>query len=94
MTDHETNLAIQKKVAIRFVAMQGGVEEIRFTQEGGKPGLGASWRADAVVTIDGVEYRETLGPSILSGDSLPDIPPSAHNQTTVIFSDGTRDLIE
>lgn len=78
-----------------FLETQGGVERIRFTQEGGKPGLGAYWSANTVVTIAGAEYQETLGPRVLGGDPLPDIAPSSPPiPATVTYSDGSSEVFE
>jgi hypothetical protein len=91
----ETNLANQRKAAIAFVEQQGGVEKIRFTQEGGKPGLGAHWCASVVVTIAGEEYQEIVDIHVLGGDPLPDITPSSISiPVTVIFSDGSSEVFE
>lgn len=93
--DKETNLANQRKSAIAFLEKQGGVEKIRFTKEGGKPGLGASWRANVVVTIAGVEYRGIIGIGIRGGEPMPDIAPSSMSiPTTVVFSDGSSEVLE
>ena len=90
-----TNLANQRKAAIAFLESQGGVEKIRFVQEGGQPGLGASWRADAVVTVEGNDYRATLSPQLISSEPLPDIDPGAMRASvTVIFSDDSSEVIE
>jgi len=40
----ETNLANQREAAIAFLETQGGVEKIRFTQEGSLSGFGAVGR--------------------------------------------------
>jgi hypothetical protein len=91
----ETNVANQRKASIAFLETQGGVERIRFVQEGGQPGLGASWRADPVVTVEGNDYRATLSPRLISSEPLPDIPPEATTgPVTVIFSDGSSEVIE
>lgn len=57
----ETNLAKQRKAAIAFLETQGGVEKIRFTQEGSLSGFGARCAANAVVTVNGDEYNEISG---------------------------------
>ncbi|MGH1526223.1 hypothetical protein ACRAWC_20055 [Leifsonia sp. L25] len=91
----ETNLANQRKAAIAFLEQQGGVEKISFTQEGGKPGLGAYWCANVVVTIAGKEYQEIIGIHVLGGDPLPDIAPTSRPiPVTVVFSDGSSEVIE
>lgn len=93
--DKETNLANQRKSAIAFLEKQGGVEKITFTQEGGKPGLGASWRVDAVVTIAGADYHETIGIGIRGGEPMPHIAPSSTSiPTMVVFSDGSSEVLE
>lgn len=93
--EKSTNLANQRKAAIAFLDTQGGVEKIKFVQEGGQPGLGASWRADAVVTVKGNDYRATLSPRLISSEPLPDIAPGAtRGPVTVIFSDDSSEVIE
>lgn len=79
---------------------QPNVEKVRFTQEGGRPGLGASWRANAIATVEGNEYyviiSPTLGPSFVGGTGMPpDAPtPAPHLSLTVVYSDGTSEVIE
>lgn len=91
----EANLANQRKAAIAFLETQGGVETIRFVQEGEPPGFGATWRADAVVTVEGNDYRATLSPQLISSEPLPEIPPEATaGPVTVIFSDESSEVIE
>jgi hypothetical protein len=80
---------------VAFLETQGGVEKIRFTQEGGKPGLGALWSTNAVITIGGAEYQESIGLGVLGGDPLPDIAPaSTPIPVTVVFSDGSTQVLE
>ena len=43
---------------------QPNVEKIRFTQDGNRPGLGASWRVNAIATIEGRDYYVIIGPDI------------------------------
>ena len=91
---HRDNLAKQREAAVVFIGTQPDVEVIRFTHEGGRPGLGASWRAAAVVVIGGKHYQETLGPQIRSGDPLPTTPPSyVPKPVTVVFSDGSSEVL-
>ncbi|MEY9953114.1 hypothetical protein [Leifsonia sp. EB34] len=93
----ETNLANQRKAAIAFLETQGGVEEIRFTEEGGPAGFEAPWGVHAVVTVDGQEFSEILGISRYSriGNPLPTIAPgTAPAPVTVIYSDGASEVIE
>ena len=91
---HRDNLAKQREAAVVFIGFQPDVEVVRFTQEGGRPGLGASWSANAVVTIGGKDYQMIIGPDIIGGDPLPDTPPSySPSPVTVIFSDGTSEVL-
>ena len=90
----ENNLAKQKQAALKFIQNQPDVEKIRFTQEGNNPGLGSSWGANAVVTIDGKEYDEILGLNTLVGDPLPDTPPAyTPRPVTVVYSDGSSEVL-
>jgi hypothetical protein len=92
----QVNLDNQRTVAVAFLEWQGGVEEIRFTREGGESGFGAQWAVNAVVTIQGEEFQMILGmrtTSFLGGD-LPDVAPeSPPIPTTVIYSDGSSEVI-
>ena len=91
----QENLANQRKVAQRFAHKREGVEEIRFTEEGSTPGLGASWSARAVVTIQGREYGMLLGTHFKAGEPLPTLPPqSPRPAVRVIFSDGSSEVIK
>jgi hypothetical protein len=93
----ETNLANQREAAIAFLETQGGVEKIRFTQEGGLSGFGAPWAVNAVVTVNGEEYNEILGTERFSrgGNPLPSIAPgTAPAPVTVIYSDESSEVIE
>ena len=91
----EPNLANQRKAAMAFLETQGGVDKIRFVQGGGQPGLGASWRADAVVTVEGNDYRATLSSRLISSEPMPDIAPEVtRGPVTVIFSDDSSEVIE
>ncbi|MEY9852194.1 hypothetical protein ABH923_001872 [Leifsonia sp. EB41] len=79
---------------------QPNVEKIRFTQDGSRGGLGAPWRANAIATVDGGEYYVIIGPG--SGPAFvggtgepPEAPtPAPHLPLTVVFSDGTSEVIE
>ena len=95
VSEHKANLANQRESALLFLEMQGGVEQIRFTREGGKPGLGASWSVNAVVTIGGQEYRAILGLDLISSEPLPNIDPqAAPAPVTVVYSDGSSEVLE
>ena len=94
MSRQQENLANQRKVAVNFLRVQGGVESIRFTDEGNRPGLGVPWSVNAVVTIDRVDYQMILGMRSIGGDPLPDIAPGTPpDPTIVIFSDGSSEVI-
>lgn len=79
---------------------QPNVEKVRFTQEGSRPGFGASWRANAIATVAGSEYHviisPSLGPSFVGGTGVPPEAPTPHLHAplTVVYSDGTSDVIE
>ena len=79
---------------------QPNVEKIRFTQDGNRPGLGASWSVNAIATIEGHDYyviiSPTLGPAFVGGTGEPpEAPtPAPHLTLTVIYSDGTSEVIE
>ena len=88
------NLAKQRESVLALIANHPDVEVIRFTQEGDRPGLGAPWSANAVVTIGGKDYQEILGPRSRAGESLPDAPPSSSPRpVTVIYSDGSSEVL-
>lgn len=79
---------------------QPNVEKVRFTQDGDRPGLGASWRVNAIATVAGVDYHviisPELGPSFVGGDGVPPEAPTPfpHLPLTVIYSDGTSEVLE
>jgi hypothetical protein len=79
---------------------QPNVEKIRFTQDGSHGGLGASWRANAIATVEGSDYYVIIGPdsgpAFVGGTGMPpDAPtPAPHLPLTVIYSDGTSEVIE
>ena len=76
------------------------VEKVRFTQDGDRPGLGASWRVNAIATVEGRDYyviiSPTLGPSFVGGTGVPpEAPtPAPHLPLTLVYSDGTSEVIE
>ncbi|QNE37457.1 hypothetical protein F1C12_00735 [Leifsonia shinshuensis] len=97
-TNTQENLANQKRAAELFLNRpRPGVEEIRFTQEGNRPGLGVSWSVNAVITIEGREYREILGVTgtgAPAGEPLPETPTTASpTPVTVIYSDGSSEVV-
>ena len=90
----EGNLANQRKVAQQIIHDYPNptLESIRFTREGHVDGSGG-WSANAVVTIDGKEYQESLGTLVSGGDAFPTVPPgSKPGPVTVIYSDGTSEV--
>lgn len=90
----------QRASAIYFREYHPNVEKIRFTRDGARPGLGASWRVNAVATVGGADYQviisPNLGPSYVGGTG---VPPEASASAprlplTVVYSDGTSEVIE
>jgi hypothetical protein len=79
---------------------QPNVEKVRFTQDGSRGGFGAPWGANAVATIDGVDYQVIIGPEIgpgfVGGSGVPPKAPtpSPHLPLTVVYSDGTSEVIQ
>jgi hypothetical protein len=97
----QENIALQRKSALRFRdEYQPNVEKIRFTREGDVPGLGASWSANAVATIGGTDYQviidERFGPAWVGEEGEPpELPaPVARLPLTLIYSDGTTEVVE
>lgn len=91
---------LQRRSAINYRdEWQPDVEKIRFTQDGGRPGLGVSWSVNAVATVGGVDYQVIIGPDSgpgFVGDNgePPEAPtPSPHLPLTVIYSNGTTEVI-
>ena len=92
----EDNLANQRKVAEQTIRdyPNPALESIRFTSEGHVNG-GGDWNANAIVTIEGKEYQELLGIQLSMGDVFPKPPPgSAAGPVTVIYSDGTTEVLK
>ncbi|QNE36471.1 hypothetical protein [Leifsonia shinshuensis] len=80
---------------------QPNVEKVRFTRDGSRPGFGASWCVNAVATVEGVEYEVIIGPATgpgFVGDNgmPPEAPltPPPYVPLTVVYSDGTSEVIE
>ena len=79
---------------------QPNVEKVRFTQDGDRPGLGASWCVNAVATIEGADYYVIIGPDSGPGfvggtGEPPEAPtPAPHLPLTLVYSDGTSEVIE
>lgn len=96
----QENIAMQRKSALTFRdEWQPNVERIRFTGEGDVPGLGASWRVNAVATIGGTDYQviisERFGPTWVGDEGHPPEPPASSSRLPLrlIFSDGTSEVI-
>ena len=95
-TVNQTNLANQRTAALALLETQSGVEQSEFTREGSVGGDG-SWAVNAVVTVEGREYREILGLRkwSLAGERMPTIEPSATAAAvTVIYSGGTSEVLK
>ena len=92
---------LQRDAAIDFRdEWQPNVEKVRFTQDGSRPGLGVPWCVNAVATVEGSDYYVIIGPgtgpSFVGGTGVPpEAPtPAPHLPLTVIYSDGTSEVIE
>jgi len=101
MTKDKPNLALQRESALAYrTEWQPDVEKIRFTQEGNRPGFGASWRVNAVATVGGIEYQviisPSLGPAFVGGSGVPPEAPTPAPAVplTVVYSDGTSEVIK
>ena len=93
-TAHQENLAKQREVALAFIRESPDVDAIKFTHEGNRPGIGASWSANAIVTIDGKNYNEIIGLDLLAGDGLPSVPPdTVRGPVMVTYSDGSSEIV-
>jgi len=97
----KSNLEYQRESALEFRTVWANVERIRFTEEGNKPGLGATWRANAVATVGGKDYEVIIGTrslAVLSTNpppKMPTLPPSAPTIALVVtYSDGSTEVIE
>lgn len=79
---------------------QPNVEKVRFTRDGGRPGLGVPWCVNAVATVEGGEYYVIIGPatspSFVGGTGVPPEATTLFVQVplTVVYSDGTSEVIE
>lgn len=98
MTPDPPNREPQRESALAFREWQPDVEKVLFTRGGDRPGLGASWRVNAVATVSGVEYQVIIGPDIGPAFVGIGVPPEAPTTTpsgplTVTYSDGTREVI-
>jgi len=79
---------------------QPNVEKVRFTRDGDRPGLGVPWSVNAIATIEGSDYNVIIGqgrgPAFVGGTGVPpEAPtPAPHLPLTLIYSDGTSEVIE
>ncbi|MFI5061083.1 MAG: hypothetical protein ACHP7F_06530 [Actinomycetales bacterium] len=79
---------------------QPNAEKVQFTQDGDRPGLGAAWRANTIATVAGGEYYVIIGPdsgpAFVGGTGVPPeaSTPPPHLPLTVVYSDGTSEVIE
>ena len=79
---------------------QPNVEKVRFTQDGGRPGFGVPWCVNAVATVEGGDYYVIIGPdtgpAFVGGTGMPPEAPTPppHLPLTVVYSDGTSEVIE
>lgn len=93
-----TNLANQRKVAMLFLGDYPHHEltAMRFTREGGRPGLGVPWSVNVVVSVGGKDYNEILSTNnVWGGDQLPELQPgSVHGAVTVTYSNGTTEVFQ
>ncbi len=93
----QSNLTLQREAALEFRDRWPAVEKIRFTSEGGGAGLGASWGANAVVTVHGNDHQVIIGPGrawIFQTNGVPpDSPGPAVHPLTIVFSDGNSEVI-
>jgi hypothetical protein len=101
MTPDLPVLEQQRAAALYFRdEYQPNVEKIRFTRDGSRPGYGVPWCVNAVATIEGGDYYVIIGPdtgpSFVGGTGVPPeaSTPSPHLALTVIYSDGTSEVIE
>lgn len=93
-TTPQENHELQRLSAVNFKRDWPGTQSIRFTQEGNYSGAG-TWAANAVVTIEGKNYQQIIGPYEDGGDPLPEPGSIAPTESmTVYYSDGTSEVIE
>nr|WP_246298263.1 hypothetical protein [Leifsonia soli] len=88
-------MANQRTVALQTMRdyPNPALESIRFTSEGHVNGAG-DWNANAIVTIEGKEYRELLGIHLSGGDIFPTLPPgSVAGPVTISYSNGTSEVL-
>lgn len=92
---------LQREAALYYRdEYQPNLEKVRFTRDGGRPGLGASWSVNAIATVAGNDYHVIIGPetgpAFVGGDGVPpDAPtPAPHLRLTIVYSDGTSEVIE
>jgi hypothetical protein len=87
------NHKYQRITAVNTKKEWPNIDEITFIDEGRFNGSG-TWSASAVVTIDGHDYREIIGPYSGIGDDLPlPVEGQPSSPLTVNYSDGSSEVI-
>lgn len=92
----KANLANQRKAALSFWRdyRNPGLKAIRFKHEGGRPGFGAPWGVNVVITIGDRQYEEILLVDSWAGDPLPpESPDAAPSDVVVTYSDGASEVL-
>lgn len=92
---------LQREAALYYRdEYQPNLEKIQFTQDGGRPGFSAPWSVNAIATVAGSDYHVIIGPgegpAFVGGDGVPpEAPtPAPHLPLTIIYSDGTSEVVE
>lgn len=87
------NHKYQRITAVNTKKYWPNIDVITFIEEGRFLGSG-EWSASTVVTIDGHDYHQNLGPNSGSGDDLPlPIKGQPSSPLTVNYSDGSSEVI-
>ncbi|NUU07449.1 hypothetical protein [Leifsonia sp. C5G2] len=87
------NHKYQRITAVNTKKYWPNIDVITFVEEGSFLGSG-TWSANAVVTIDGKDYRQILGPYSGGGEDLPlPVAGQPSSSLTVNYSDGSSEVI-
>jgi hypothetical protein len=87
------NHKYQRITAVNKKERWPNVDVITFIDEGRFKGSG-TWSASAVVTIDGQDYDQIIGPHSAIGDDLPrPVEGQGSSPLTVNYSDGSSEVI-
>lgn len=87
------NHKYQRITAVNKKERWPNVDVITFIDEGRLKGSG-TWSASAVVTIDGQDYDQIIGPNSAIGDDLPlPVEGQGPSPLTVNYSDGSSEVI-